>query len=318
MPDLEQVLEKCVAEIERGEATLDECLMRYPEHQLELGPHLLAINRLKRARAIQPAPAFRMEARAELMAHMRAHPRRKPHASRMSLVFPTFRFAFALAAIVLVVLLSGTALAQAALPGDMLYTWKLASEQVWRGFATDSLAADLALAARRAEELQRVSGDPFAERVALENYQASLIVLSKYSDANSQTIIRNVLIKQKQDLEQAGVVVPLLDEFLPEMPSIPTPVPTLPAIVPAPNTSTPYPTLTVAPTLQPTIALPTRPAPTATIQALPTALPIAPLQSTTIPVPPVAPTAASLPPLPSTPVPLPSLPLPVPTIPGLP
>ena len=318
MPDLEQVLEKCVAEIERGEATLDECLMRYPEHQLELGPLLLAINRLECARAIQPAPAFRMQARVELMAHMRAHPRRKPQASHMSVMLPTFRFAFALGAMMLVVLLSGIALAQAALPGDALYTWKLASEQVWRGFATDPLAADLALAARRADELQRVSGNPIAERVALEKYQASLTELSKYADSNSQAIIREVLTKQKQDLELAGVVVPFLNEFLPETPLIPLLVPTLPAVVPMPNTSTPFPTLSVAPTLQPTITLPTRPAPTATIQALPTALPIAPLQSTTIPVPPVAPTAASLPPLPSTPVPLPSLPLPVPTIPGLP
>jgi len=105
-------------------------------------------------------------------------------------------------------------LAQVALPGDALYGWKPASEQIWRAVHFNPLQAELLLANRRVDELTRVAGDLQAESLARQREQQSLDTLTGYTSPNSREFISAALIEQKEDLVQAGVSMPELDRFL--------------------------------------------------------------------------------------------------------
>ena len=76
------------------------------------------------------------------------------------------------AAIALLILTTVTVLAQRAGPGDPLYDWRSASEQLWRTFHPDPVAAELTLAKRYVEDLAEAANDPVAEPVArLDKYE---------------------------------------------------------------------------------------------------------------------------------------------------
>ncbi len=225
MSKLDQVLAECLERLTSGQATLEECLARYPEHAAELRRLLTTAGKLESARTVRPAPAFKMRARAQLVAHMRANPRHS-WLSRWTSLLPrgfgpalgqAFNLAFNLAAILLLCLATVTVLAQMALPGDALYRWKVTSERAWRAVHLDSLNTDLLLAARRVDELTRVAGDPQAEQLARREYQESLVTLTGYTSPDSQQLISDALIEQKGDLVHAGLSVPELDQFLTEL-----------------------------------------------------------------------------------------------------
>src|SRR5512145_733816 len=126
MSKLEQALEDCLARLASGETTVEDCLARYPEHAAELRRLLATAGKLEQGRAALPAAAFKMRARAQLLAHMQAQPRQshaKPRVAwrprRFGLVFGrAFNFASGAAAVLLLFLATGTVLAQTALPGD--------------------------------------------------------------------------------------------------------------------------------------------------------------------------------------------------------
>lgn len=223
MSKLEQILEECFARLASGEASLEECLSRYPEHAAELRPLLTAATLLERGQEVRPTPVFKSRTRAELMAHMRTHPRQVPTRPWTPLFSRGFGFALGqafnaasgLAAIVVLVLGTITVLAQTALPGDALYRWKVGSEQVWRAVHLDPFQTDLLLADRRASELTSVAGNPEAEEIARQEYQQSLATLiSEYPTADSQAAISAALQVQQNSLAQAGVSVPELDRLL--------------------------------------------------------------------------------------------------------
>ncbi|HXV41807.1 MAG TPA: hypothetical protein VEC96_01985 [Anaerolineae bacterium] len=221
MSKLEQALEDCLARLASGEA-IEACLARYPEHAAELRRLLATAGKLENGRVALPAAAFKTRARAQLLAHMQAQPRQpqaKPRVAwrprRFGLVFGrAFNFASGAAAVLLLFLATGTVLAQTALPGDALYGWKVTSEQVWRAVHLNPLNADLLVAARRAQELINVAGNPQAEPLARQGYQQSLTTLTGYTSPESQEIISATLLDQKGQLAQAGVPVPELDRLL--------------------------------------------------------------------------------------------------------
>src|SRR5512139_569018 len=156
--DLETILDTCLYQIEDGEANLDECLARYPEHAVQLEPLLKAATRLSRGREVLPDPAYKARARTQLNVYMQQHPQRK----RVSPVL--WRFAIAAMTVLLLFVASGTAFAQTALPGDAFYNWKLTSEHVWRITSSDPLGVDISLSNRRMNELVEVSGSGDAVR----------------------------------------------------------------------------------------------------------------------------------------------------------
>jgi WD40 repeat protein len=153
---------------------------------------------------------------------MRAHPRTQPAKWWTGLSSFPFRFAFGrafnlafgIAAVVTLFLTTGTVLAQSALPGNALYGWKIASEEVLRTFHPDPLAVDLMVAKRRIYDLTQVMGNPEAEELARQEYGESLARLLAYTTPVAQEAISVALVEQKADLEQAHIVVPELEQLL--------------------------------------------------------------------------------------------------------
>lgn len=210
--NLETILDVCVSEIAEGRSSLDECLRRYPEHAAQLKPLLSAANRLTRARAVMPDPAYKARARAQLNIHMQRHPQRR----RVSPIL--WRFSIAFATVMLLFLASGTAFAQGARPGDTLYNWKLTSEYVWRMTSADPLGVDLTLSTRRANELVWAtrSGDELRQSRAVERYEKVLIKLYQETDEADRARILPVLQMQYELLAEAGISVPELETYFPK------------------------------------------------------------------------------------------------------
>jgi len=208
MKDFELVLEESLGDLAAGATTPDEVLRRYPEHADRLSPLLRTAERLERGRAILPAPAFRARARAQLLRHIDAHPRRRAVPFRL-------RLSFALAALMIAMLTTGTAFAQSAMPGDVLYGWKVASEQVWRAVRADQVGVDLALSDRRMQELLAAAGDSELVARALQAYQESLDRLASESNENDRARVLPVVQSQHKTLQEAGLPVPPLPDFFP-------------------------------------------------------------------------------------------------------
>lgn len=209
MNDFDRALEDCLDRLSSGASTLDECLARYPAHAARLRPFLWAAVRLERGRDIRPSPAFKARARARLTAHMQTHPRRRGRTISPS----AWRLAASLATLAVVFLITGTAFAQGALPGDQLFGWKLTSEQVWRTVSPDPAAVDLKLTQRRAEELLTVSEDPYRSAQAMDAYQEALAHLTSEADAQDVKHIK-VLESQQEAFSSVGISVPELDAYL--------------------------------------------------------------------------------------------------------
>lgn len=207
--DLETILDTCLNQIEEGEASVEECLARHPEHAAQLQPLLHAAAKLTRAREVVPDPSYRMRARSQLNVYMQQNPQRK----RVSPVF--WRFSIAFAAVMMLFLASGTAFAQQAVPGDTLYNWKLSSEHVWRLTSSDDLAVDIALSQRRMNELLVVSGDETRRAWAIRNYEKLLVKFQNAENEQDRARIRPVLLAQHEALLEAGVDVSELEGYFP-------------------------------------------------------------------------------------------------------
>ncbi len=221
MVELEVALEDCLNRLARNEASLEECLARYPEHAAQLRRLLAAANRLEAGRAIQPAPTFRTRTRAQLVTHMRTHPRRRgwiwanPFARRLGFAFSSaLRVAATLTVIAAFFFATGTVLAQRALPGQALYVWKTTSEQVWRAVQPDPLTADLTLAKRRMQELLLVTGQGQAEMLARQGYEQALAGLSTYRTPEARRLIEQSLLAQRDTLVQAQLSIPEVEQLL--------------------------------------------------------------------------------------------------------
>lgn len=221
MSELEFALEDCLNRLADGEASLEECLARYPQHAAQLRRLLTTASRLEAGRTIQPAPAFRTRTRAQLMTHMRTHPRRRgwvwanPFSRRLNFAFSsTLRVAVSLTVIAAFFFATGTVLAQQALPGEALYGWKTTTEHVWRAVQTDPLTADLTLGNRRVQEMLMVAGNPSAETLARQGYEQTLARLSSYDTPEAQQLIGQSLLTQRDTLAQAGLPVTEVEHLL--------------------------------------------------------------------------------------------------------
>ncbi len=226
MDDFDLILDNCLTQLASGASSLDECLARHPKYATRLKPLLQTAAQLERGQEIRPSSAFKVRTRAQLYAHMEAHPRR-----RDSALFPIWRMALSLALSAAAFLITSTAFAQAALPGQPLYGWKLASEQVWRAVSPDPVAVDLILADRRVAELEAVASDPTLNAEALKNYQETLARLESESNAQNNAGIQQALKSQQRKLSAAGISVPDLDNLLPPSDSNPPKPSTIPATV---------------------------------------------------------------------------------------
>lgn len=152
--DLTDILASCLDSVEQGERTVEECLSLYPEHRNDLEP-LLRTTAIIRERAnFEPRPGFRRASRARLLG--RLGPRhsamsRKSIRHERQQFHPVFSKRLAvLWATILVLAVSliggGTVYASGdALPGDILYTVKLSTEDARLFFSNDTEGVSLAI-----------------------------------------------------------------------------------------------------------------------------------------------------------------------------
>lgn len=218
MSKFEVALEECLASMHSGDE-LDLCLKRYPEYSAELRPLLQAAQKLELAGDVVASPEFKTRTRARLGEQLRVRPRR-PVWRRPALVV---RYAASLAVLVLTFATTGFALAQNALPGDFLYSWKLTSEQVWRSLHTNRVYVDLELTQRRLQEWLAVQADPQLAPAALEAYAASLHVLEADVALMPQkaTRARDAMSAQKQIVtDNSNPSVEDIDEFFGIIPNL--------------------------------------------------------------------------------------------------
>ncbi|MCB0209266.1 MAG: PD40 domain-containing protein [Anaerolineae bacterium] len=221
MSKLENILDNCLNQLITGQSTLEECLARYPEYAPELRRLLMAAQTLEQGQSAEPTPIFKAKARAQLVAHMKAGSKNRRRSAGWRFFWPplfgrTLNMAFGVAAVLILFLSTGTVLAQSALPGDALYDWKLASEQVLRTVHPNPLTVDLMVAERRINDLAQVTGNDEAVAVALNDYQQTLSNLSHYDTPESREIISLALNQQKAELDHVQLDVPELDKLLTE------------------------------------------------------------------------------------------------------
>lgn len=228
MNRLEKILDDCLDCLTSHEATLEDCLkchpevVRHPEYVGELRRLIKVATKLESGRDARPSLAFKMQARARLMTHMRHYPRqqRASWGATISLIQLPCAFsrainlAFGLAAIIALFLTTGTVLAQTALPGDPLYRWKITSERVLRTVYPYPLTVDLMVAERRTHDLTQVIDNPQARAAVLQEYQQALALLSTYTTPEAKATISQALVRQKNELEQANLTVPELEKLL--------------------------------------------------------------------------------------------------------
>ncbi len=132
--NFDETLERCLQAIERGQATVESCVTRFPEYQ-ELGETLrMAIAVRGMPRPQMPAAAA-TKTRQRLQSHLRAQVRaRDSQVRRRSrlLSLPLVRFVLAVGLVALVLFAGGAGLARAsesALPGQPLYPVKRVIER---------------------------------------------------------------------------------------------------------------------------------------------------------------------------------------------
>jgi hypothetical protein len=251
MTEFEKALQECLHDVEQGNSSVDECLMRYPNYAQQLEPVLLTSVYLQRGSEARPSAAFKARVRSKLVRQMYASPRQS---RRSNFVF--MRVAVSLAALVLALLVAGTAYAQGVLPGNAFYPWKLASENAWRAISSDPVETDLAIAERRMDELIAVRNNPALYSQVLEAYLEVADRLKSEINPENEARILAVLDSQSEQLNQPGVPEPLNQNILPQFEE-PTLTPTAaPTATPLPILVSPQVNPTDLPTIVPTIQVP--------------------------------------------------------------
>jgi hypothetical protein len=99
------------------------------------------------------------------------------------------------------------------MPGERLYNWKLASENLWRALTADPLGTDLKLSDRRVSEYVAVSADQQRRTQVLLGYNKLLIRFKDEQNDSDQARILDVLQSQQTSLHQAGLSIPELDSY---------------------------------------------------------------------------------------------------------
>ena len=207
----QRILDECLKKLFSDYVfTVDECLLLYPEYTTQLSSLLETALLLNLGRDVGPLPAFTAYTRSAVTQFIQSHPRQRriamPLIQRTTLTF---------AVLVAVLLFTGTAQAQSALPGDSLYTWKRASEQAWRAISPDPVATDIVLAERRLNEWIAVAKDPSRSGGAKTAYLEALTKLRfRNNDVSTLTVIVPALQSQQLALNNAGLVAPELDTYL--------------------------------------------------------------------------------------------------------
>lgn len=256
MTSFQYILEECLTALSTDTATVDECLARYPQYAEQLKPLLGTIRYLKLGRSVKPSLAFKSYSRVHLTQHLHFNPRRSQWPQFFWRITTTF------AVLMAALLVTGTVHAQTVLPGDNFYSWKRASEEVWRALSINSINADIALSERRLNEWVAVADDPKLSSEAMLDYFEELDRLKQKETVETHSFIAPIIRTHHEILDDAGLPGADLVESYVALLVTPLPVATNTQVF---ITNTLNPTFTSLP--QPTSTL--KPDPTSTATELP-------------------------------------------------
>lgn len=256
MTSFQYILEECLTALSTDTATVDECLARYPQYAEQLKPLLGTIRYLKLGRSVKPSLAFKSYSRVHLTQHLHFNPRRSQWPQFFWRITTTF------AVLMAALLVTGTVHAQTVLPGDNFYSWKRASEEVWRALSINSINADIALSERRLNEWVAVADDPKLSSEAMLDYFEELDRLKQKETVETHSFIAPIIRTHHEILDDAGLPGADLVESYVALLVTPLPAATNTQVF---ITNTSNPTFTSLP--QPTSTL--KPDPTSTATELP-------------------------------------------------
>lgn len=178
--EFDDLLEECLGRVLRGEP-VEQCLADYPEHAPRLQPLLLTALETRQAAAIRPRPEFRERARYQFQAALRDM---EPKEHRGFFSWQP-RWVTAVVAIFAVLIIgSGTvAAAGNSLPGEPLYSVKLATEAVRLAFTPSDLGkAELyaRFADKRVDEIIAMAdkGKTVQVEMATERMNSQLVAMA--------------------------------------------------------------------------------------------------------------------------------------------
>ncbi len=246
MTDLDSILDECLRQIEQGQASIEDCLARHPDHADALRLLIGEALELRDDEALDPDPRARSRMRARLGQHMRRHPRRRGSRLKGLLGGPALRWAAAIFIAFVLAVGSATWVAQAATPGTPLYPIKRASEAAWGRIVGQDKEYQIWLAERRLEEWIAVQSGDGETEPAREAYRRALSELEAKTDQELPAEISEELQDQRRRLEAAGLREPMLDDMLNGPPAA-TPTPPFGA-----EGQTPVPTGSVQPEIKAT------------------------------------------------------------------
>lgn len=152
--DFNTILNECLDLILKGEATVEQCLQRYPEHAGDLKDLLLTATSVNQAINLKPSPEFKVRARYQLQLKMAE----VKTARRVSFWGAQPKWALATMALLVVFLMGGGTVlaADSSMPGSLLYPVKIAAENVSVSLSGTDIKKAVVLAAvaeRRVEEM---------------------------------------------------------------------------------------------------------------------------------------------------------------------
>jgi DNA-directed RNA polymerase specialized sigma24 family protein len=166
------------------------------------------LEHLNLGREVKPSSGFNTHTRLWLAQYLQFHAHRPAGSStfwRMTLIYTALVAAF---------LITGTAKAQSALPGDILYGWKRTSEQAWLSLSPDPVGTNIILADRRLNELIAVEHDPVRRAEASSDYSAALTKLNPVSNSTTSARLLPVLRAHSQRLANAGLPAAQVNNYL--------------------------------------------------------------------------------------------------------
>ena len=189
MKKFEDILVQCIEDIKAGRSSIEDCLDRYPSMREQLEPLLRIVLAIREPPDVKPSPAFKVKARVWLMDYIHGGQAATkwlwPRYNSQVKPIP-YRMRFSMASVILAIVLTlsalgaGTAYAsQASLPGDTLYSVKLATEQAGMMLVRDDVARAeraLSFADKRVREMVALAekGRPQDLDLAVEKYGYAL------------------------------------------------------------------------------------------------------------------------------------------------
>lgn len=190
MSKLEQVLDDCLGMLAQG-SSVQDCLDEHPEHRAQLSELLGLVKEVEKLKPIAPSLGSRGAMRTQLLTQIM--PPRKSMFSRAR------RFALALITLIALFLVTGTAQAQSALPGELLYPWKLTSEVLAGSVVRDPLGYEFFIAERRIAEIEALIGFPEEQRIAQDMLLDILQGFENYIDETDRIRIEIFLNETLRD-----------------------------------------------------------------------------------------------------------------------